>query len=488
MADPQWSQQQLAIFDKFKNGAPDENVDIEALAGTGKTTTVVKAGDYAPEERIVYCAFNKRIEQELKTRLTNPRAESVTLHSLGFRSVRMYLDKVFLEKDSGDRANGITNAICGVRVPDYIKRQITKLHTKAREINPHARNEGELLDLAYKFECVPDNGWVNSGFDVNFVEKKSLECLEYAATQPPTATGIDFSDMIFLPVRNGWMVPTYDLVVVDEKQDMTPAQLEIARGSCKGRVIMVGDRHQAIYGFRGADVSSVDILSRELKATRMGLTVTYRCGRKIVELAQQFVPEYEAGPGNPEGEIQDLRYDKLVATATGGDFILSRMNAPLVSVAMALIRSQKRARIAGRDIGRGLTNIVRGLKAQSVPDALRKLSAWEERQVLRFTAAKREAQIELVKDQAETIRVLMEDAKGLDDVLGRIEMLFTDDGLGQKGVITCSSIHRSKGLEANRVFILRWTLKDYNQEELNIQYVAITRAIETLVWVDKAGE
>jgi superfamily I DNA/RNA helicase len=80
---------------------------------------------------------------------------------------------------------------------------------------------------------------------------------------------------------------------------------------------------------------------------------------------------------------------------------------------------------------------------------------------------------------------LTDGAKSVDDVIGRIEALFTDDGLGAAGVITCSSVHRAKGLEAERVFVLRDTIRDHNQEERNIHYVAITRAKRELVFVYK---
>ena len=68
------------------------------------------------------------------------------------------------------------------------------------------------------------------------------------------------------------------MVVVDEAQDMTSAQLEIAVGACKrgGRVVIVGDDRQAIYGFRGADSGGLDRLKKLLKAKELGLTTTYR--------------------------------------------------------------------------------------------------------------------------------------------------------------------------------------------------------------------
>jgi DNA helicase-2/ATP-dependent DNA helicase PcrA len=496
----EWSEQQKAIFAQIRDGDPRRNVVITARAGTGKTTTIIEAGKYAPEETILYCAFNKRIEQELAVRLAGlDGAEAKTLHALGFAAVRKFWSGVFIQKTNNARALDLTEQVCGPTAPDPIKKMITNLHTKAREINPLAKNAcimdgdhleqpGDLTDLAYKFECVPQNGWAGTTWNLEYVEKKSLEAMELAATVKPVKTGIDFSDMIFLPVRNNWVYPNRDLVFVDEAQDMTVAQLAIAQGSCKGRLVVVGDDRQAIYDFRGADSDSLNRLKRELNAVELKLTTTYRCGKRIVDLAQRLVPDFEAGKDNPEGEISSITQDKLLAQVQGGDFVLSRLNAPLVSIAMSLLRNQKRARIAGRDIGAGLKTIIRVLKANGIPDMLKKLDLWEERMVIRMINAKRETQVEVIRDQADTLRVLMQDARGPQEVEQRIDALFTDDGLGQAGVITCSSVHRAKGLEADRVFILRDTLKDHTQEELNIQYVAITRAKKHLIWVSKPRE
>jgi superfamily I DNA/RNA helicase len=301
-------------------------------------------------------------------------------------------------------------------------------------------------------------------------------------------TGIDFADMIFLPVRNGWLTKQFDLVVVDEAQDMTTAQLEIAQGVCRGRIAVVGDDKQAIYAFRGADSDSLDRLKAELGASELGLTTTYRCGKAIVERAQQLVPDFFAGEQNPEGEILELALSKLTTEAILGDFILSRLNAPLVSIAMTLLRNGKRTRIAGRDIGAGLKALIRKMKARSVPELLGKIAVWEKKEVEKMRKAEREDRIEGIRDQAEMLISLAENARSVNDMEARIEALFTDDGLGQAGVITCSSVHRSKGLEANRVFILADTLRSHNQEEKNIEYVAVTRAKQTLVmvWKDAA--
>lgn len=492
-----WSAQQEDIFLWFAastvHGTTVRNLVVRARAGTGKTTTIVEATKHAPEQTILVCAFNKRIADELTVRLAkaNPKAVAKTLHSIGFNCVMKFWSGVQVDKPRPgvpSRADMLTEQVCGPTAPDTIKKLVSKLHTKGREIAPHARKLGDLTDTMITFECVPDESWEGSRFDGAYVEQKALEAMELAANVKPRA--IDFADMIFLPVRNRWMMKAYDLVIVDEAQDMTLAQLELAQGVCRGRFCVVGDDRQAIYAFRGADSESLDRLKKELNAAELGLTTTYRCGKAIVQLAATLVPDFVAGDRNPDGIIEQIFADKLVPSVAHGDFVLSRTNAPLVATAMSLLRNGKRARIAGRDIGAGLKALIRrfakGSAAHSVPMLLARIAAWEEKEVARYTKAKRDDKIDAVRDQAETLVALTEGAASVREVESRIDGLFTDDGLGQAGVVTCSSVHRAKGLEADRVFIIANTLRSHTTEELNIQYVAITRAKSTLVWVHPA--
>ena len=478
-----WSAQQETVFSWFSTPNPDEpNAVINAYAGTGKTTTLLEGCRRAPERSILVCAFNKRIAEELTTKAGDTRIQAKTLHAIGFQCIKRFRDRLILAKGT-ERADGLAKEVCGQRAPDTILKLVSKLHTKAREMKPHATQPGELIDIAVQFECEPGDEWANTAYTLDYVCQKAVDAMEIASKVESGGT-IDFSDMVFLPVRNGWLVPMWDLAVVDETQDMTTAQLEIVQGVCRGRIGVVGDRNQAIYAFRGADVESLDRLKAELNAVEMGLTVTYRCARAIVREAQRYVPDFEAGPDNPEGSVTTITGDKLVGAAAPGDFVLSRLNAPLVSVAMTLLRAGKRTRVAGRDIGAGLKTLVRKFKARSVPEFLQRVSAWEEREALRLKAAKRDSsKIEAVHDQAEMLVSLADGAKNVDEITSRIDALFTDDGLGDQGLVTCSSVHRAKGLEANRVFVLRDTLRSNSVEEDNISYVAITRAKLELVYV-----
>ena len=506
-----WSAQQQAIFAWFAKAVG--NLVVRARAGTGKSTTLLEGVNQVPgDQHVLVAAFSKRIQVELAAKVTNPNVEVLTLHALGARTVRRYWEKIGVDT-RGKRADDLAEKVCGVSAPDAIKRLVSKLGTKARELAPLATCGADLVDIAQQFDCVPDDEWKVDGFTEAWVCERAYRTLDLAATTKPTATGIDYADMLFLPIRNKWLRPIYDGVVVDEAQDMTLVQLLLAQGVCKGWFAVVGDDRQAIFAFRGADSGSLDRLKAELQATELGLTTTYRCGRAIVDAAKVIVPDYEAGPNNPEGEITTATEAQLFERVRPGDFILSRTNAPLVSIALGLVRRGKRAKIEGRDIGAGLRSIVNKLATgpakNSIPQLLKKLDIWKAREVARAEAAKLDHKVEAICDQHETLVALTDGVTGIQELLARLENLFASDVADAPEQIVCSSVHRSKGLEADQVWVLEKTLHPpvscekcrrrpkgckcpdgytpdplAEREESNIKYVAITRAKSSLVWVN----
>lgn len=504
MSQISWSDEQNAIFGWFTHGTG--NLVAVARAGCGKTTTIVEGVKRAPEAKKWVGAFGKKIKEELDRRFVGRRDVKVqTFHGLGYGYVISRWGNIGM--CSGDeRAVAITEGAIATLVanglpfvgnaPDDVRKLVSKLHTKAREIAPHAKTGAELYDLAVMFECEPEAQWVHEGYDTGLVCNIAAEALRFASSNKPIETGIDFADMIFLPVRNRWMRGQFDLAVGDEAQDLTVAQLELMIGSVRpgGRVCLVGDDRQAIYAFRGADVNALSRLRAELNAAELGLKTTYRCSRAIVDVAADIVPDFVAGPDNPAGTVRDITADALMASVGYGDFILSRANAPLLPTAIALLRAGRRARIAGRDIGAGLKALIRklarGAARDSVPAFIGRLGTWMERETARAMAIKaeytRKAKLDYIRDQHGMLLELADGAVSVGAITAAIDALFTDDGLGDAGVVTLSSVHRAKGLEANRVFILADTMKYGEIEEDNIRYVAITRAKRELVWVGPA--
>jgi len=483
----QWSAQQEAIFSWFASASG--NLVVRARAGTGKTTTVLEGINRAPEEKILLCAFNKKIAED---KLRNPAGEAKTLHSIGFGFVRRNWTNVRPDDGRGER---IARAVVGAQAPDPMVRLVAQLASRGKGMCPFPR-PGQLAEIAVAHGLEPDEEWEDEGWTVDRLEREASACMARACEKDGT---VDFDDMVFLPVRNRWVRGWWDLVVVDEAQDMNAAQLLLARGACRrgGRIAVAGDDRQAIYGFRGADSGSLDRLKVELGAAELGLTTTYRCPRAVVALAAKLVPDYRAAPTAPEGTVRVIAEERLAGEAMPGDFILSRKNAPLVGVCLRLLREGKRANVQGRDIGRGLVALLKKLKAKSIPDFLSRLAKWEGREEARLAASGKEsaeARIEVVHDMADTLRALSEGLSGPKELETRIEALFSDSGPDSR-IVVCSSVHRAKGLEADRVFVLEYTLTRSQpgkpppaREETNIEYVAITRARSELVWVRKPEE
>ncbi len=498
MQNLEWSEQQKQILSWFQNPSANRALVIRARAGTGKTTTVMAGAELAPEQSIIMCAFNKSVATELQQKLANPNAEAKTLHSLGFNIIRRYWPQIRVV-NGNDRVNRHVDKVAP-NAPDEVKKQIAKLATKGKEMSPLSCSPQDLRDLAFEFDCVPDQEWEADGWDLDGVCQAALDVMKLAAQKDGE---IDFADMLYVPIRNRWVHGRYDLVIVDEAQDMNAAQIILARGSVKqgGRICVVGDDRQAIYGFRGADSGSIDRLKVELAAIEMGLTITRRCPKKVVSLARKYVPDYEAAPVAPEGELFGILEPELVGMAKPGDFVLSRKNAPLASICLAILKQGVRARIQGKDIGQGLISLVKKWKVSSMVAFLSRLASWEEKECKRAIAGsssqeRGEQKCEQIHDKADFIRAMAEGLSGVPELVARIQLLFEDNG---QPAVRCSSIHRAKGLEAEIVYVLQdsFSVKGGSKcqdpkiiaaralEEENLRYVAYTRAKSRLVLVHK---
>ena len=495
MATIEYSEQQRAIFWWFSAGTkftesaapvdPRSNVVIRARAGTGKTFTVVEGINHAPERKILMAAFNKRIAEELKQKIKNPSAEAKTLHSVGCGFVYRNWDGATLDTERGER---LARRSLPAGAPDGVVFLVKRLAAIGKNACPFPE-PGDLAELAYQFDLDPDEYMEDMGWNVDRIAVAAEKAMDLACEKDGT---FDFDDMVFVPVRNGWIFPKYDMVVIDEAQDMNASQLILAMKVCKkgGRIAVVGDDRQAIYGFRGADSNSIDRLKGQLVAGELGLTTTYRCPRKVVEMARRIVPDYTAAPTAPEGVVRDAQFEKMIEEAAPGDFVLSRKNAPLTKVCLRLIRLNKRAMIEGKDIGTGLLNVVRKVKGRSVPDFLGKLAKWEERtraRLLKTGKKAAEKKAEFVGDQAECLRAIAEVATSVSDLENRVKDMFQETAGGKHDYIVCSSVHKAKGLERKRVWGLVETLypggRHANIEEQNIAYVMITRAQQEFISV-----
>lgn len=482
-----WSTEQNHIFNWFATG--EGHLIVRARAGTGKTTTIKEGVRRARENNggrtnILLAAFNKTIADELNKSLAGTTAEAKTLHGLGMALIMKMWGRANV---SQDRAIKLAERVCQNQpgsVADWVPRVVAKWHTKCREICPLAADVDDVLAVVDAFDLATNLQDDEDDLPTfQMLARLTLEAMELASRK---TNEIDFADMIFLPLVNKWRQPRFDLVVIDEAQDMTVPQLDLALSTLRvgGRVVVVGDDRQAIYAFRGADAGSLDRLKQQLNAKELGLKTTYRCGHAIVAEARKYVPDLEGASTNPKGQVKTVLADKIDSMVKAGDFVLSRTNAPLTRICLTLLAAGKPAKIVGRDIGANLIGIVRRLKARTMTELKDKLDAWAAKQIKSVVArAANEEAAEtaaaVIQDQKETILTIAAQCTTVDGIGRKLETLFGDaDGK----VIQLSTVHKAKGLEADNVFVLVKTfrLKGATGQEANLMYVAITRAKSNL--------
>lgn len=273
-------------------------------------------------------------------------------------------------------------------------------------------------------------------------------------------------------------------VLVHNCQDMNPAQIMLARRLLApgGRIIAVGDTNQSIYQFRGADEKAMDNIVQGFTARTLPLSVTYRCAEAIVAEANRFVPELEVAPGAPQGLVRRVDLGEFWALPRPGDFVLSRANAPLAAVGAELRASGLPILQLGSETGRQVIELIKKSKTRDTDSLQAWLDDHEERSIERLTKENRKEALANLIDLIETARGFALGFDRVQHVIDHILEVYADQPAPNK--ITLSSVHKIKGKEADRVFLLTATfLRRNTQEEQNIAYVAVTRARTELYWV-----
>lgn len=480
LASRNWSTYQQDIFRFVAEG--EGNAVVDAVAGSGKSTTIVAAMKLTQGESI-FLAFNKAIADELKRKGVNAR----TFHSLVFgvvlRAMRQdgpTLDKLrLLSRDLFTYAEAKKYGVFAQRLVGIARGMGVGI-------------PGMMPDTLEAWVKLADHHAMEPEGDRCFGEAiEAAQSLFAACVQDPR---IDFDDMLYLAVRDDLALPKFDFVFVDEAQDTNPIQRAILHKIMApgARLIAVGDPYQAIYGFRGADSDALGLVADEFNCTTLPLSISYRCPTKVIEYAQQWVPHIEARPGAPEGVVTDLGAEWNPLEFMPGDLVVCRKTAPLIAAAFRFIRAGVPVQVLGRDIGQGLKQLIKKMNAKTIDQLAEKLEAWRQREVLKALKDEDEAKAESVRDRADVVLTLIEnlveDSRTIEALENGIDWLFEDKG---KAVIFCTG-HKAKGLEARRVFWLGrsecpapWARREHQRlQELNICYVITTRAIDALYFME----
>ena len=514
---------------EWVNNKDEKHGICNAVAGSGKSTTLLlvaqslEKNGFSPND-IKIIVFGKLNSVDLVNKFGQKWKHSIsTLHSIGFKLTRKIIDikpkvdKFKYHTISKELGYFSTSERWGkLLAKEYISSEsqfiglfnlcrLNLLETTSQNLRQLARYHG--LDEIYDYkQCA--------------IAMYDLHELGLAITEQNGT--IDYTDMVYYPVdRQFWICPWFVpslFVLVDECQDLNPLQKIFSMGlvghsndpnsseSTKGRLLYVGDPHQAIFGFAGASCNSYYEIKEATNALELPLSLCYRCPKSHIRLVNQIFPEIpiKATDKAIEGVLTYSDKDKLQHREN--DLILCRSSAPLIAYCFELISQGFLARIKGRDIGKSLlkeldrvcryNKQLEGKKTDSSSTDISNFLNWlESYQIISYarliSQENSEVAIESLGDRLnclkEVFMTLGRDSSRV-HLERRIAGIFTDSN----SAILLSTIHRAKGLEQNRVFVLEYDLlpltwskqKDWEfQQECNLLYVALTRSKNELTLV-----
>ncbi len=471
-----------------------QSLMVNALAGTGKTTTLTMLAKALPPQPALALAFNKKIKEELEKRFPS-NFTVMTMNGLGHRAWSFTINKKKMLIDANKLGRLTSEALksfpdsksewASIRTLVVMAMQrglVPSQFQHAKSLIPDTPDTWEQLDYELDLNLAPNERKLARRILIESIEEGFKGCISY-------------DDQIYLPVVFAGAFPRFPLVLVDEAQDLSPLNHQMLKKVAAGRLIVVGDPRQAIYAFRGADHHSMENL-KSLKSEwiELPLNTTFRCPQSIVERQHNHAPAYRAAYTNPQGQILDFtggwNWQKVIDASVGDIAILCRNNAPLLSMAFKLLRQGIGVNMMGRDIGRGLSVLCKKLSPDqtlSIPTFRTKLSEWFETERSKAEANQDGSKIDSVTDKYECILAVIDNKSpaNVKTLISELDNLFAKDS----GLITLATGHKAKGLEWGTVIHLdpwripsKWAKKpDEIAQEHNLKYVLETRTKHTLI-------
>src|SRR6266700_7313350 len=450
-----------------------ENLLVNALAGTAKTTTIERVGTVCDRTPILYLVFNKRNQDEAAKRMPS-HVECRTFNALGHRAW--------------------SNQI-GRRLTIDTKKSYTILKGLIDGLGRAEKSEAydSFSEILAAARLAKVTGYIPSGrfkgvsplirddpFDEEptWLQTHLLDALLTKSIQVAYNGTIDFDDQIYMPTLFGGTWPQFPLVIVDEAQDLSPIDHAMLKQLTTQRLIAVGDPYQSIYAFRGAVQKGMDTLRTDYNMEEKTLSVSFRCPQAIVYRARQRVPSFTFPEWAIEGEVNELdswSSDRI----SDGAAIICRNNAPLFSLALRLIRAGRGVKLVGSDIG---PNLLRTLKRLG-PETLTQTQVLDAIDRAETEALAKSRSPASTADRFECLRVFAEQGPTLSVAIGYAQRLFAGGG-----AIQLLSGHKAKGLEWDTTYHLDpWripsryaTTEEEVNQELNVRYVIETRTKRVL--------
>jgi superfamily I DNA/RNA helicase len=471
------TQEQISVRD-----CDDKEIVVLSGAGTGKTSVLEMFAAAKPKSRMLYLAFSKAIQEEATERFNRPGSPNNvhcrTTHAIAFaRHGRALSHKLEKNMRLTDIKNLLDTPNWGL-VKDVQKAFQHYLNSPSLAIGEeHARHLPTVTAKQKIYMATVLSG----------AEKLWDACRD---PENPFPSLHDVYLKLYCLQEPEWH-KWFDYVLLDEAQDTNPVVEDLfLRQACKK--VMVGDDHQQIFTFRGAR-NAIDGFIKN-GATVLQLTQSFRFGPAICEMARAVLAFKHAKlggrqldlKGNPS--IEDAVYPTLpAALVMQPHAILHRTVAGTLET--ALTHKNKRLLWIGGLENYNLQELldVYYLSRQQPENIKRKKLKQEHRSFDHYKAAA--DQLEDFEMQR-IIKIIDSHGSSLPRNIALLRKNQCRRGEQDKAELFIGTAHRSKGLEFNAVILhndftdIVDRIDDIDAEilcdELNLIYVAITRAIKHL--------
>ena len=494
-----YNDEQCAILDHL-HYKDSQVLAANALAGTGKTTTLVGAAQYPlKNERLRYFVFNRRNADEAE-QVFPANTEASTAHSMAFRAPhpdgggslaevygngRLFKGSLYGPlrsqlQQSLEFKNHIRNVRQELRCSEgraiMAIQAVLRDYCQSADPAITARNiPPDLNDYLHRTGVRQTNALIGAG------------AWTWDRMRDPFGTfPVDHSTYLKLCSLSPPRIAA-DTILFDEAQDASPPMLEILKAQLQygTRIVLVGDTYQHIYDFTGAVDAMADMKTCHPDLTQtLPLTVSYRFGQEIADAGNHFLrlmgsPYLLTGKGK-NGAVQDDGVGPVNA-------VLFRGNATLLNAAVSAVSQNQKIHVTG-----GTGDIVKLLEAMSRlyrgefakhPE----LGFFDDWQQLRDYA-----ESPIGGDMAPSVRIVEQHQGRVGHI---IKALQATEETPHSAQFILSTGHKSKGGQWPNVALMNdfqraWMMdakvesdRSYQipgGDALALQYVACTRAMHTL--------
>ncbi|MFZ1320248.1 MAG: UvrD-helicase domain-containing protein [Ignavibacteria bacterium] len=462
------------------------NIKINAVAGSGKTTTIIEYAKARPENsKILYLAFNKSVKTEAIKKFAAKKLYNVkveTAHSLAYGHI--VYGHGYRVSAKGYKSHEICEILHLSGVGEKHGEHIVANHI-SKFISYFCNSDKQKVSELNYTDVVSDNranAFVSKHYD--YIENQTRLFLSKMNSGEIEIT----HDFYLKKFQLSNPKLNYDYILFDEGQDASGAMLDVFLKQDAVKVI-VGDTHQQIYGWRFA-VNSLE--KAEFKT--FSLTNSFRFSQDIADLAMEVLKLKSQLASFKPSPI----FGKNLSGETGSTAVIGRTNLGLLVNAIEIVTGKKKINslyfegnfnsYTYSEEGASLydvLNLYNG-KHKSIKDKLiKQMRSLSELQ--NYINKTGDSQLSML------VEIVKEYGNDIPQILKKIKELHVSDDKKEKADVIFSTVHRCKGMEYDAVQIVNDFINEEKlekqkeelkktgsglskiNEEINLLYVAVTR-------------